>query len=285
MCLMFTPLCRFTIVHNRQNNGYVSPPTPWSPFTTSSPSTPSLSHISSAPHTPLRVSNVSWKTSRFPCDRRDGTKKWHESITHEKMHILKEWLFEVVLTTSTSVHTLSLCVNIMHTFFSTYPSLIPIKDLQLYGSACIFIAHKIEEVGHLTGQDVVFFTDNTYTVDELILAEETILSTLNYSTPILSLASRKLKRKDGNHFARATRNTTHREPLYYIEKALQSTEIHDMFSQQVVLDSARALSNGTELSDLSPDVRQCIKKINSIPPYPVLECAYVCIERLSSAMV
>lgn len=73
-------------------------------------------------------------------------------------------------------------VNYVDRFLSQTP--IPRTQIQLVGVACMWISAKYEEIYSPTSADFCFITDNTYSKEQLVQMEDTVLQTLNYELTV-----------------------------------------------------------------------------------------------------
>ncbi|KAF6757781.1 nime/cyclinb [Ephemerocybe angulata] len=103
----------------------------------------------------------------------------HQSeINWEHRGILVDWIIQVHSRFSLLPESLYLSVNLMDRFLSARP--ISLNKLQLVGLACFFIATKFEETCAPSVTEIVFLSDNQYTVAEVLKAEMYILRILNW---------------------------------------------------------------------------------------------------------
>mmetsp|Transcript_7232 Transcript_7232/g.6346 ORF Transcript_7232/g.6346 Transcript_7232/m.6346 type:complete len:193 (-) Transcript_7232:257-835(-) len=101
-----------------------------------------------------------------------------EDITEKMRKILLGWLVEVHYKFKQNPETLFLAVN----FIDRYTEKVAVQRnyYQLVGIACLLIASKYEEIYPPEGKDLIYITDNTYSWEELIAMERSVLSTLNF---------------------------------------------------------------------------------------------------------
>ena len=92
--------------------------------------------------------------------------------------ILIDWLVDVHLKFKLTPETLYLTVNLIDRYL--YNVNVQRTKLQLVGITCLFIACKYEEIYPPELKDHVYITDQTYTKDEIISMEESILKHLNF---------------------------------------------------------------------------------------------------------
>ncbi|CUM57028.1 uncharacterized protein AC631_03693 [Debaryomyces fabryi] len=92
--------------------------------------------------------------------------------------ILVDWLVEMHTRFRLLPETLFLAINIMDRFMSL--EIVQIDKLQLLATGSLFIAAKYEEVFSPSVKNYAYFTDGSYTEDEILQAEKYILTILNF---------------------------------------------------------------------------------------------------------
>lgn len=96
--------------------------------------------------------------------------------------ILVDWLVEVAEEYQLLSETLHLAVVLMDRFLAVVPVLR--GRLQLVGITCMLLASKYEEIYSPAVSDYVYITDSTYTREELLKMEGTILSNLHFDLTV-----------------------------------------------------------------------------------------------------
>ncbi|KAJ9508805.1 hypothetical protein QJQ45_028118 [Haematococcus lacustris] len=96
--------------------------------------------------------------------------------------ILIDWLVEVAEEYKLCADTLYLTVNYIDRFLSLYP--VQRSQLQLVGVACMWIAAKYEEIYPPNVTDFCYITDNTYSKEQMVQMEETVLKRLSYELTV-----------------------------------------------------------------------------------------------------
>ncbi|KAJ9525418.1 hypothetical protein QJQ45_003183 [Haematococcus lacustris] len=96
--------------------------------------------------------------------------------------ILIDWLVEVAEEYKLCADTLYLTVNYIDRFLSLYP--VQRSQLQLVGVVCMWIAAKYEEIYPPNVTDFCYITDNTYSKEQMVQMEETILKRLSYELTV-----------------------------------------------------------------------------------------------------
>eukprot|EP00804_Cyclotella_cryptica_P020624 CCRYP_003449-RA/>CCRYP_003449-RA protein AED:0.37 eAED:0.37 QI:261/1/1/1/0/0/2/240/448 len=96
--------------------------------------------------------------------------------------ILIDWLALVCTKSKLSPDSFYLTVNILDRYLSLKKA--TKKNLQLIGTAALFIASKYEDIYHVPVDDLVFLCDRTYSIEQIYHMEESILKTLSYQISI-----------------------------------------------------------------------------------------------------
>lgn len=93
--------------------------------------------------------------------------------------VLLDWLFEVVLEYELANKTLQLAVNYVDRYLSAVPSTKK-GSLQLVGVAALFIASKFEDLRPVDLAALIWISDEAYTADQLLDAEQRMLEALQW---------------------------------------------------------------------------------------------------------
>jgi len=127
---------------------------------------------------------------------------------------LIDWLIELTESLEITHETLYLSVK----YLDMYLSKVKVKkcQLQLVGATALFIASKFEERRALQSDEIVYYTDNTYTREQLFVMEREMLNNLNFNLNA-PISYRFLRR-----FAKCTHTTIQRLTLarYILESSL-----------------------------------------------------------------
>ena len=99
-------------------------------------------------------------------------------ITLDMRHILLDWLVEVAQEYHLVHESYFRAVDLIDRFLYKTPN-VSRGILQLAGCACLLIASKMEEIFPPEVDDLVYISDNTYSRNEMIDMELTIVKTLN----------------------------------------------------------------------------------------------------------
>ncbi len=112
-----------------------------------------------------------------------GYMQHQPEITGNMRAILIDWLVDVHLKFELREDTLFLAVNLLDRFLEDTP--VPRSKLQLVGMVAMFIASKYEEIYFPSVADFVHIADKTYTRENILVMEATMLNALkfNITTP------------------------------------------------------------------------------------------------------
>ncbi|XP_068984870.1 G1/S-specific cyclin-D2 isoform X2 [Bombus flavifrons] len=109
-------------------------------------------------------------SSYFECVQRD--------ISPLMRKIVAEWMLEVCEEQKCQDEVFPLSMNYVDRFLSICP--IRKSQLQLLGTACLLLASKLREPSPLTAEALVFYTDNSVTLDDLWRWEQLVVSKLKW---------------------------------------------------------------------------------------------------------
>ncbi|XP_043799589.1 G1/S-specific cyclin-D2 isoform X2 [Apis laboriosa] len=109
-------------------------------------------------------------SSYFECVQRD--------ISPLMRKIVAEWMLEVCEEQKCQDEVFPLSMNYVDRFLSICP--IRKSQLQLLGTACLLLASKLREPSPLTAEVLVFYTDNSITMDDLWRWEQLVVSKLKW---------------------------------------------------------------------------------------------------------
>lgn len=103
-------------------------------------------------------------------------------ITVNKRSCLVDWLFRVHRKCEFTPNTLYLSINYLDRFLSK--KVVLLSQLQLVGSACMFVACKMEETEPLEANDLVILSDNNFDTSTLLVMERILLKVLEFDLHI-----------------------------------------------------------------------------------------------------
>ncbi|CAG5076354.1 Similar to CCND2: G1/S-specific cyclin-D2 (Gallus gallus), partial [Cotesia congregata] len=109
-------------------------------------------------------------SSYFECVQKD--------ITPLMRKIVAEWMLEVCEERKCQEEVFPLSMNYLDRFLSICP--IRKTQLQLLGTACLLLASKLRETKPLTAELLVYYTDNSITLDDLWRWEQLVVSKLKW---------------------------------------------------------------------------------------------------------
>ncbi|KAH7366297.1 hypothetical protein KP509_18G071600 [Ceratopteris richardii] len=100
------------------------------------------------------------------------------TINHNMRAILVDWLIEVHLKFKLMPETLFLTTNVMDRYLAVRS--VERKNLQLVGMTALLIASKYEEIWAPEIQDLIYISDKTYTREQILQMEKTMLNVLAF---------------------------------------------------------------------------------------------------------
>ncbi|KRT83176.1 hypothetical protein AMK59_4265 [Oryctes borbonicus] len=107
-----------------------------------------------------------------------------KEITFEMRKIVIVWMKEVTEEQKCQLEVFLLAVNYMNRFLNICQ--IRRNQLQLLGTACMLIASKLRESTPLTAKLLIFYTDNSITLFQLLQFEQLILSKLKWDIAVVT---------------------------------------------------------------------------------------------------
>jgi len=162
-----------------------------------------------------------------------------QTEVHEKMRtILLDWFIDVGLKFRLHPETFFLAVDIVDRYLAL--TNVPRSQLQLVGITAVLIAAKYEEMWAMTVQECVSITANTYTKDEVLRMERTVLAALQFKLTVptpFPLMARLLDVCQADEPLRHAAN-------YYLEHAALSYK-HLQFLPSQVANASVFLANLT----------------------------------------
>lgn len=107
---------------------------------------------------------------------------FQKDISPRMRAILIDWLVDVHLRFSLRSNTLFLTVNIIDRYLAR--RIVSRQELQLVGLTAMVIAAKYEEIYAPQFQDFVHISDNTYSADDILRTEASILEVLSFDVTL-----------------------------------------------------------------------------------------------------
>ena len=120
-----------------------------------------------------------------------------KEVTPNMRAILIDWLALVCTRSKCSPDVLYLTVNIIDRYLNAKKA--TKKNLQLIGTAALFIASKYEDIYHVPVDDLVYLCDKAYTTDHIYQMEHKILVQLNYQISIPTIYKFLLRFLNAGH--------------------------------------------------------------------------------------
>lgn len=191
-------------------------------------------------------------------------------ITHRMRLILIDWLIEVSEELQLSPETLYITVNLIDRFLSKMCVLR--AKLQLVGAAALLVAAKYEEIYPPGANDLIYYTDDCYTLQQLLRMEDLLLRVVNYD---VSQPNPESFLVQINKFADSDEQTTNLSK-YIAELSLMHGEFYLSHPPSLLSASAVCVARHTlgylpwsdELTDLTSygeeDLRDCSRQLCDI---------------------
>jgi len=108
-------------------------------------------------------------------------------INSDMRSVLVDWLIEVAEEFRIQPDTLFLSIHYIDQYLSRIDTSLTRSRFQLVGMTALLIASKYEELYVPTIADLIFISDNTYTREEIIAMEATILNVLNFDITVFTV--------------------------------------------------------------------------------------------------
>uniref|UniRef100_A0A0K0F9W8 G2/mitotic-specific cyclin-B3 n=1 Tax=Strongyloides venezuelensis TaxID=75913 RepID=A0A0K0F9W8_STRVS len=131
--------------------------------------------------------------SREPMFKIGDYMKKHKCISHEMRGILGDWMIEVQESFELYHETLYLAVKLTDLYLDRVES-VRQEDLQLIGSAAIFIASKFDERSPPLIEDFLYVCNDSFSRDDLIEMEMKFLRVVGFEALTAPLSYRFLRR-------------------------------------------------------------------------------------------
>jgi len=191
-------------------------------------------------------------------------------INHRMRTILIDWLIEVSEELQLSPETLYITVNLIDRFLSKMN--VSRSKLQLVGTAALLVAAKYEEIYPPGAKDLIYLTDDCYTVQQLFRMEDLLLKVVNYD---VSLPNPESFLVQINKFADSDEQTTTLSK-YIVEISSMHGEFYLCHTPSLLSASAVCVARHTlgylpwsdELTNLTSygeeDLRDCSRQLCDI---------------------
>lgn len=191
-------------------------------------------------------------------------------INHRMRTILIDWLIEVSEEMQLHAETLYLTVNLLDRFLSKMSVLR--GKLQLVGAAALLVATKYEEIYPPAAKDLIYLTDDCYSVEQLFRMEDLLLKVVNFD---VSQPTPEAFLVHVNKFAESDEQTATLS-RYIVELTLMQGEFYLSQSPSILSAAAVCVARHTlgylpwseELTDLTSyskdDLRECTRQLTDI---------------------
>jgi transcription initiation factor TFIIIB Brf1 subunit/transcription initiation factor TFIIB len=143
--------------------------------------------------------------------------------------ILIDWLALVCTKSKLCPEVLYLTVNILDRFLDKTKKKVTKKNLQLVGTACLFISSKYEDIYHVPVDDLVYLCDRAYSVEQIYEMETTILKTLNYQISLPTTYKFLLRFLNAGHCGKQMIYTS----TYILELSMLSIQFIDYMPSEI----------------------------------------------------
>lgn len=109
----------------------------------------------------------------------------YESWSHSELklfmrRILVSWINDVNREYRLKDSTYFITIGLLDRMLIDHSQHINIVNMQLLGITCIYIATKLEEIKPISKKNLIYISENSYTKEQLICMERTILNCLNF---------------------------------------------------------------------------------------------------------
>ena len=196
--------------------------------------------------------------------KEDYCKTMQSSIAPHMRKIVTDWMLEVCEDQNCQPEVFFLSVNYLDRFLSKVN--ISKHQFQLVASTCLLLASKFSQVLPLTTEQLVIYTDNSITTEELRLWEMHVLNTLQWelsSVTTHSFLEHFIPRLDWKSKTNADRVERYAESI----AAMAATEYQFMLTNHSMIAaaalSAAVMEDTEDVADVENMVKKLAKKINS----------------------
>jgi len=106
-------------------------------------------------------------------------------IQPHMLAVVIQWMYDVCETSDRDKHVYYVAVNYMDRYMSEGFE-VTMGQIQLLASTCIFLASKVWDVWHIHSHELVDYTDNSITVQDIYAWETKVLNALNWDMSVVS---------------------------------------------------------------------------------------------------
>lgn len=195
------------------------------------------------------------------------------------------WMFEVCEESMCEEDVFPLAVNLLDRFLSV--SVIRKVQLQLLGTACLFLSSKLKETNALTAERLVTYTDNSITMDELLNWEILILNKLRWDisaivpNDFLEYLFVRMKLPECIDLAFIRKNAQTYISLCYIDFLFSSLNAPSMIAGAAVCAAFEGVRE--QLGAQAPSKTQLIEMISEITGVDE-DCLVQCRQRMEEVL-
>lgn len=195
------------------------------------------------------------------------------------------WMFEVCEESMCEEDVFPLAVNLLDRFLSV--AVIRKVQLQLLGTACLFLSSKLKETNALTAEKLVTYTDNSITMDELLNWEILILNKLRWDisaivpNDFLEYLFVRMKLPECIDLAFIRKNAQTYISLCYIDFLFSSLNAPSMIAGAAVCAAFEGIRS--QLGAQCPSKEQLIEMISEITGVDE-DCLVQCRQRMEEVL-
>jgi len=195
------------------------------------------------------------------------------------------WMFEVCEESMCEDDVFPLSVNILDRFLSV--AVTRKTQLQLLGTACLFLSSKLKETHALSAEKLVTYTDNSITMDELLNWEILILNKLRWDisaivpNDFLEYLFVRMRMPDNVDLAFIRKSAQTYISLCYIDFLFSSLNAPSMIAGAAVCASFEGLR--PQLGPQCPSRMQLIEMISEITGVDE-DCLVQCRQRMEEVL-
>ncbi|CDS40638.1 G2:mitotic specific cyclin B3 [Echinococcus multilocularis] len=110
---------------------------------------------------------------------RDFLSRQSHQITSDMLVTLADWMVEIQESFALSSSSLHLAWGLLYAFFDS-AGRIQRTEVQLYASVAFVVACKLEELDSPEIEDFVYLTNNAYSHEQLVIAEQELLTSIDF---------------------------------------------------------------------------------------------------------
>lgn len=195
------------------------------------------------------------------------------------------WMFEVCEESMCEEDVFPLSVNLLDRFLSV--SVIRKVQLQLLGTACLFLSSKLKETNALTAERLIVYTDNSITMEELLNWEILVLNKLRWDisaivpNDFLEYLFVRMKLPECVDLAFVRKNAQTYISLCYIDFLFSSLNAPSMIASAAVCAAFEGIR--PQMGAQAPSNQQLIQMITEITGVDE-DCLVQCQQRMEEVL-